>query len=49
MKIGNKQNAFLNGEWAVHVRRWFKKHTAKKRRAVDKKEIRDELKNSGVA
>lgn len=45
MKIrkGNKQNSFLNGEWASHVRRWFKKYTSGRRRSNDKKIIKKEL------
>lgn len=39
MKPGNKQNAFLNGEWARHMRRWGKKYTARKRRSQDRKII----------
>lgn len=40
IRVGNKQNSFLNGEWAGHVRGWWKKYTSKKRRSVDKKEIK---------
>ena len=46
MRKGNKQNAFLNGEWAAHMRKWGKFFTAKARRTVDKKVIREELKNA---
>ena len=46
LRVGNKQNSFLNGEWAGHVRKWGKFFTAKVRRNVDKRVIRDELKNS---
>lgn len=35
-QIGNKQNSFLNGEWAKHVRRYAKKLTSKKRRSLNK-------------
>ena len=45
MRKGNKQNALLNGEWAKHMRRWGKFFTAKIRRNVDKKVIREEVKN----
>jgi len=45
MRKGNKQNAFLNGEWAKHMRKWGKFFTAKARRTVDKKVIREEIKN----
>lgn len=44
-QVGNKQNSFLNGEWAKHVRRAWKKLTSGKRRINDKKIIRDEIKN----
>jgi hypothetical protein len=40
IRVGNKENSFLNGEWAAHVKAFGKKFTAKKRRAVDKKEIK---------
>ena len=43
IRVGNKQNSILNGEWAGHVRRWGKFFTAKLRRTVDKKTIRKEL------
>jgi len=42
-QIGNKQNSFLNGEWAKHVRRKEKKHTSGIRRIIDKLIIRNEL------
>lgn len=44
MRKGNKQNSFLNGEWAKHVRRWGKKFTSGIRRQESKKVLRDELK-----
>lgn len=44
LRVGNKENSFLNGEWAGHVRNWGKKFTAKIRRNMDKKIIRKELK-----
>lgn len=44
IRVGNKQNSFLNGEWAGHVRGWLKRHTSKLRRLSGKKEIREELK-----
>jgi hypothetical protein len=47
IRPGNKQNSYLNGEWAKHVRRTGKKITAGIRRNVDKiiirKDIEDEL------
>lgn len=44
LRVGNKQNSFLNGEWAGHVRRWGKKFTNKIRRMRDKETITKELK-----
>lgn len=46
MRKGNKQNSFLNGEWAKHVRRWGKKFTSCIRRQESKKILREQLKNS---
>lgn len=43
IRVGNKQNSYLNGEWAGHVRGWWKKLTSKKRRKVDAKEIKKGL------
>ena len=48
IRVGNKQNSYLNGEWAAHVRKYFKKVTASKRRLLDKKIIRDELNNMSL-
>lgn len=45
IKVGHKQNSFLNGEWAGHVRKIRKKITAGIRRCVDKKIIYNELNN----
>ena len=42
LRVGHKENSFLNGEYAGHVRRLGKKWTAKIRRNVDKKVIRKE-------
>jgi len=42
LRVGHKENSYLNGEWAGHVRKWGKKWTAKIRRNVDKKVIRKE-------
>ena len=44
MKKQTKQNSYLNGEWAQHVRRWLKKHTNGQRRANSKEIIRRDLK-----
>ena len=35
LRVGHKENSFLNGEYAGHVRRLGKKWTARKRRSVD--------------
>lgn len=43
IRPGNKQNSFINGEWAAHVRADYKKITAGKRRMIDKKVIREQL------
>ncbi len=43
LRVGHKENSFLNGEWAGHVRKWGKKWTAKIRRNVDKKVIKKEI------
>jgi hypothetical protein len=46
IRIGNKQNSILNGEWAGHVRRFMKRITSGKRRMQDKsiiKKIKDNL------
>jgi len=42
LRVGHKENSFLNGEWAGHVRKFGKKWTAKIRRNVDKKVIKKE-------
>jgi hypothetical protein len=43
IRVGNKQNSFLNREWAKHARKWGKFFTAKIRRNVDKRIIKKEL------
>ena len=43
-QVGNKQNSILNGEWAKHVRWWYKRHTAGRRREKDKQIIKDAVK-----
>jgi hypothetical protein len=45
IRIGNKKNSILNGEWAGHVRRVMKKITSSKRRMEDKRIINEYLKN----
>jgi len=45
-KKGNKENSYLNGEWAAHVKKDEKKHTSSKRRVMDKEVIKKELKNA---
>lgn len=46
MTIGNKQNAYINGEWAVHVRKDVKQQTSRIRRQMGKKVVRQEFDNS---
>ncbi len=46
IRVGNKQNAAINGEYAGHVRKVGKKITAGKRRVIDReivKNIKDNL------
>ncbi len=38
-----KQNMSINGEWAQHVREWWKKYTSHKRRMRDKEIIKKEI------
>jgi hypothetical protein len=40
-QIGSKQNSSLNGEWAKHVRAWYKRYTSGRRREKDKQIIKD--------
>lgn len=42
IRVGNKENSKLNGEWAGHVRGEMKKITSSKRRMADKKIIKKE-------
>jgi hypothetical protein len=47
IRVGNKQNSIINGEWAGHVKAFGKKLTSGKRRMIDKeiiKKIKDKLK-----
>jgi hypothetical protein len=44
VRPGNKQNSFLNGEWATHVRSKMKRLTSRLRRAHLKKDTRDQFK-----
>jgi hypothetical protein len=46
IRVGNKQNSFLNKEWAGHVRGWWKRLTSKKRRNENKKEVNKQLKEA---
>jgi hypothetical protein len=45
LRVGHKQNSFLNGEWVGHARHWLKRITNGKRRCVDKNIIYNELNN----
>ena len=40
IRVGNKQNSFLNGIWAGHARKFGKFMGNKARRIFDKKEIK---------
>jgi hypothetical protein len=40
---GHAANAKLNGEWGSHVKKWMKKITSGRRRAQDKRVIREEI------
>ncbi len=42
IRVGNKQNSFLNGEWS-RVKKGWKKVTSGLRRALSKRIIKDEL------
>jgi hypothetical protein len=44
IRVGNKENSFLNGEWSGHVRKSWKRVTSKLRRAENKKILSKELK-----
>jgi len=46
-QIGNKQNSILNGEWGKHVRWWYKRYTAGRRRDNDKEIIKMAIKENG--
>ena len=46
LRVGNKQNSKLNGEWAGHVRGKMKKVTSSKRRMADKDILKKEKKES---
>lgn len=43
IRVGNKQNSALNGEWAGHVRKHWKRITAHIRRNKDKLIIKEHL------
>jgi hypothetical protein len=43
IRVGNKQNSFLNGEWAGHVNKSWKRVTSGIRRSFDKKVIKQEI------
>lgn len=45
-QVGNKQNSILNGEWGKHVRWWYKRHTAGRRREEGKQIIREAVKEN---
>ena len=43
LRVGHKENSYLNGEWVNHVDKWLKRWTAKKRRRVNKKQLKTNL------
>jgi hypothetical protein len=45
IRVGNRQNAILNGEWSGHVSRWLKKFTSGKRRAISRRIVKKETNN----
>ena len=46
LRVGNKKNSALNGEWAGHVHGWMKKRTSRLRRLEWQKEKNKFLKNA---
>jgi len=48
MRVGNKINSGLNGEWAKHVRGLMKKMTSSIRRNENKRVIGEEIDDSTV-
>jgi hypothetical protein len=42
-KLGHADNAKLNGEWGGHAKKWMKRITSGRRRARDKRIIREEM------
>lgn len=45
LRVGNKENSGINGEYAGHVRRFMKRFTSKKRRKLGKKDIDERQKD----
>lgn len=43
MRVGNKQNSYLNGFWAKHGQKDGKNLASRRRRAIDKDIIRREF------
>jgi hypothetical protein len=43
LRVGNKENSFLNGEWAGHVRKVGKRITSGIRRMYIKKDLKKRL------
>jgi len=43
IRVGNKNNSALNGEWAHHVRGWWKSYTSSRRRNEEKEDIRTRM------
>jgi hypothetical protein len=42
IRVGSKENSFINGEWRAHAGdTWLKRWTSKKRRRLGKKDIKE--------
>jgi hypothetical protein len=46
MRVGNKINSYLNGEWGKHAKPFFKKLAASRRRQEGKEIIRQNASGS---
>lgn len=46
IRVGNKQNSFLNGLWGGHARKWGKRLASGIRRSESKKVIRADFKDA---
>ena len=41
-QLGNKLNAYINGEWGKHVKKWMKQKTSRIRRQMEKRKIKED-------